>query len=91
MAFLLANPTYILLLAQPLCWLSLLKARPALDRLHGAKSLVFRNNVVAIERMQKRFARNLPGMECFSYQERLDRAVYSWEAERGTYGGSQKM
>eukprot|EP00061_Rhincodon_typus_P012549 g38351.t1 len=33
----------------------------------------YRKHIIKLERVQKRFTKMLPGMECLSYEERLDR------------------
>ena len=49
-------------------------------------SVHYRKDVIALEKVQRKFPRMLPGLECFSYQERLDRLVLFFLEQRRVRG-----
>ena len=57
--------------------------RPQLEYCAQVWSPHYRKDVVALDRVQWRFTRMLPGMEHLSYEERLDRlGLFSLEQRR---------
>ena len=57
-------------------------ARPQLEYCVKSWNPYYRKDVIALERVQ-RFTRMLPGLESFSYEERLDRlGLFSLEQRR---------
>ena len=48
----------------------------------------YRKDVIALEKVQRKFPRVLAGLECFSYQEKLDRLALFFFWEQGRVRGT---